>query len=169
MVLNHHHCQEKKGLPSIHNANSLKCPKNKGKSCRNKRDKFNSSQRHTSGTSACQSSQKFAPAALAAMTNIEVSTSSWKKQFPLELQRSWKPLIKDYNDRKFYWCSTCKSFSTTHGDDHPTAKHVENYSQPSRPSARQALVFYAAAASSAPPETSVNIWNIAVPLVPKDS
>lgn len=80
-------------LSADHYANSLKCPKKRGKSHWSKGDKFNSFQQQTSGasaTSASQSSQRFVPAALAAMTNIEVSSSSWKKQFPLELQTFWK-------------------------------------------------------------------------------
>ena len=90
-----------------------------------------------------------------------MSQTSWKK---ISLQEG-EPLIKQHNGNTFYWCSTCASWSTTYGISHPTAKHVANYSgTSSATSARRPHVFYAAAATSAIPGTSVNIWNLSIPL-----
>ncbi|GFH58478.1 hypothetical protein CTEN210_14954 [Chaetoceros tenuissimus] len=146
-----------------HFANSPKCPKNKFKSRRNNRSKFQPSQRSPSAPSApiassAPSTQTQQTPSHQPMRNIP--HSSWKKIAPREGQEHFK----ERNGRTYYWCTTCGSWSTTHGNVHPTAKHVANYSRTSARSARRPRVSYAAAATSATPGTSVNIWNLSVPL-----
>ena len=76
-----------------HFANSPKCPKNKFKSCRNNRAKF---QRSPSAPSASTSTNP------SHSGQTHSSQTSWKKVS----QREGAPLIKQHNGRSFYWCST---------------------------------------------------------------
>ena len=40
--------------------------------------------------------------------------------------------VREFNNRKWYWCPDCKRWSTTHGAHHPDRQHVKDF----KPSAR---------------------------------